>query len=496
MLIYGDVWLGGCILYLQHSFQKVFFCLLCVAVALIIGILTAYNPIASVLFLLLLIGVCLFVYFFNNTHKLLSIWLPIMPITSVLSVSVAEKKVSLIDTATLFVGFVLLIRSSITRKSHENTLTKNSVSVLVSLFFIFLISFSLSLYGFYTYKDVVVTPVWLDNLNSILKNSLVTNVRLFIPFLTIFIMVRLVKTQEVLHKGLKLFFLSIVFSTLYGYYELIIKSLGLGFNMLLPGHSQSILYFDDKTRLSGMFGDPSYYAGYIVMSAFFCLFLKDLKVFPRLITYVVLLSQFVLLFFTYSTIGWLSLLTGIVVYFVKKGKLKHIFTLLVVSFILFGVLSLNPTFRTVLYKPFDSDNGSRSDRMITAITALNIFKDNPILGVGNGNYGLVYDKYRPIGSEEKEFQPIANNVYLDILSAYGIVGTFLFLWIAKSLWSCLRQIKRHDTHKVYYPFFIATTCSILVLFNAYPTYNFAFHWFFYGMILVTPKILKEASLYR
>ncbi len=174
-------------MYLQHSFQKVFFCLLCVAVALIIGILTAYNPIASVLFLLLLIGVCLFVYFFNNTHKLLSIWLPIMPITSVLSVSVAEKKVSLIDTATLFVGFVLLIRSSITRKSHENTLTKNSVSVLVSLFFIFLISFSLSLYGFYTYKDVVVTPVWLDNLNSILKNSLVTNVRLFIPFLTIFI---------------------------------------------------------------------------------------------------------------------------------------------------------------------------------------------------------------------------------------------------------------------------------------------------------------------
>ncbi len=37
-------------MYLQHSFQKVFFCLLCVAVALIIGILTAYNPIASVLF--------------------------------------------------------------------------------------------------------------------------------------------------------------------------------------------------------------------------------------------------------------------------------------------------------------------------------------------------------------------------------------------------------------------------------------------------------------
>ena len=66
-------------------------------------------------------------------------------------------------------------------------------------------------------------------------------------------------------------------------------------------------------------------------------------------------------------------------------------------------------------------------RMWMAQTALNEFAANPILGVGPGNYGFLYNEYKPAGTPRKPYLEKAHNAYLEILAETGIFGLAVFL---------------------------------------------------------------------
>lgn len=61
--------------------------------------------------------------------------------------------------------------------------------------------------------------------------------------------------------------------------------------------------------------------------------------------------------------------------------------------------------------------------------AWSMFKDNPLIGVGVGNYGNLYNDYRPPGTPELDFKVKTHNQYLKILSETGIFGFTVFLAI-------------------------------------------------------------------
>lgn len=67
-----------------------------------------------------------------------------------------------------------------------------------------------------------------------------------------------------------------------------------------------------------------------------------------------------------------------------------------------------------------------------------LIQDHPWLGVGPGNFGLVYPQYRLPAEYEHAMSP--HNVYLNIISGWGIpAGIVLFGWIA---WVMLRRLSR------------------------------------------------------
>lgn len=61
--------------------------------------------------------------------------------------------------------------------------------------------------------------------------------------------------------------------------------------------------------------------------------------------------------------------------------------------------------------------------------AINMFRANPVLGVGPGNYGFLYNEYKPSGTPQKPYQEKTHNAYLEILAETGILGMAAFLAI-------------------------------------------------------------------
>lgn len=83
------------------------------------------------------------------------------------------------------------------------------------------------------------------------------------------------------------------------------------------------------------------------------------------------------------------------------------------------------------------------DRFFMAQASWNIFKDHPLLGLGPGNLGRVYDLYRPIetGIGLDQVQQL-HNLPLQILSEIGLVGLMAYGWGLVCLIRCWRQLNR------------------------------------------------------
>ncbi len=73
--------------------------------------------------------------------------------------------------------------------------------------------------------------------------------------------------------------------------------------------------------------------------------------------------------------------------------------------------------------------------------AINMAEDKPILGVGLGNYEVLYDHYRLINWRE----PLghAHNYYLNILAETGILGFAAYLAFWLMIWRLTWQIRNH-----------------------------------------------------
>ncbi len=78
---------------------------------------------------------------------------------------------------------------------------------------------------------------------------------------------------------------------------------------------------------------------------------------------------------------------------------------------------------------FSLEYAANQERVNRVATAINMFKDNPIFGVGIRSYIFEYDKYKTIifPTIHSEFERMSShNQYLDILANRGIVGFILF----------------------------------------------------------------------
>lgn len=134
-------------------------------------------------------------------------------------------------------------------------------------------------------------------------------------------------------------------------------------------------------------------------------------------------------FLTFSRGLWLAMIPvfGVLLFILNRRFLliaAAVFALSVAS-----AVAISPALQARMASFTDMHHQSNSDRMIVWNANWEMFKDNPILGVGYEKNGppRVLSYYEKMGISTAAFASHAHNVYLNFLSGTGLPGFLLYL---------------------------------------------------------------------
>lgn len=257
-----------------------------------------------------------------------------------------------------------------------------------------------------------------------------------------------------------------------------------------------------NTRANGFFGNPMTLAGYLCLfiPILFVLFLERKRYdIWKWIIGISLSVCCVALLFNGTRGAWLAIATVIslllLYYLIQKEKMA--------VFILCGLLIVGVGLSQ--YQPFtnrvasitDTKNQSNAERFLIWNSALHMFEDHPVLGVGLGQYKDNYQK-KYISPEAKEPKlEHAHNNFMQMLAESGIVGFGGFVILISGLIGY--SFKRFLKNKNPYALMMCASTLALVL-QGLTEYNFGnsavmkCFWLLQGCLLVLSKTWKNKQV--
>ena len=257
-----------------------------------------------------------------------------------------------------------------------------------------------------------------------------------------------------------------------------------------------------NTRANGFFGSPMTLAGYLCLfiPILFVLFLERKRYdIWKWIIGISLSVCCVALLFNGTRGAWLAIATVIslllLYYLIQKEKMA--------VFILCGLLIVGVGLSQ--YQPFtnrvasitDTKNQSNAERFLIWNSALHMFEDHPVLGVGLGQYKDNYQK-KYISPEAKEPKlEHAHNNFMQMLAESGIVGFGGFVILISGLIGY--SFKRFFKNKNPYALMMCASTLALVL-QGLTEYNFGnsavmkCFWLLQGCLLVLSKTWKNKQV--
>ena len=227
-----------------------------------------------------------------------------------------------------------------------------------------------------------------------------------------------------------------------------------------------------KYRISGTLENPNNLGAFLVLGLFpiIMLMLKEKIKKIKLIYAVIILIVLFDVVTSYSR----NALIGVVIASVALAILynwKALIAVVGVGGLIFFIPQINFRFLTAL-------NGTvNSDRVKLWRTALEMFKEHPLTGVGNGNYITLYDNYVYRHPELRYMNYShfpSHNSYLKVLSELGIFGIIVFLALIASSLFKLKQCLNKITDSYYKAFFTGVLASAL----GFLVMNFSDNMFF------------------
>jgi len=161
---------------------------------------------------------------------------------------------------------------------------------------------------------------------------------------------------------------------------------------------------------------------------------------------------------SWSRGAWIGVAVGCVVAVVVQSRrafiLANVAALALIGVAFLGSLNLIPSFIADRFSGItdyigvfdvrgvkvDDANFAVVDRMAHWQAAVGMFAQNPVLGVGFGNYAPAYPLYNLPRWDEALGH--AHNYYLNIAAETGVLGllAYLFLW-ASALWQAWRAVR-------------------------------------------------------
>lgn len=277
--------------------------------------------------------------------------------------------------------------------------------------------------------------------------------------------VNVIKSRREMAILLSLIFAAAISESLLGFYQFVAKA---------GPESYAIGPF---LRAFGTFGQPNPYAGYLTTAALTAfgavlfslkaLFAKPggLQTGPRWLVFMgwaTFIACAAAIAMSFSRGAWLGLAVGIVVVTAMSSR-RALWIMLVALTILAIVLSLGlaqmlPAQITgriaeaaSYFGVFDvrevkltPQNWPLVERMAAWQAAWYMYEDNPLLGVGIGNYVEAYKDYYLPGWEEPKGH--AHNFYLNVLAEMGIVGLASYLLLLACFFVHAFRVLRRLSH--------------------------------------------------
>jgi O-antigen ligase len=205
--------------------------------------------------------------------------------------------------------------------------------------------------------------------------------------------------------------------------KMIILSLSVGAVLVSVGGLVDLFSGGSLRRLLTSFGVPIYGTYFLYTLPFligFMIFHPSLKL--KLISFAAAVLVFTAFIFHGSRGVWLGLIAGCIITIILCSKKRgYLFGLSLLVIVLIGSLNFTRG-RVKIYS-------SVKVRLQMAASAINIFKDYPVFGVGPGNYGGLMQDYYPDRAKGACRYLHAHNTYLETLAEMGILGLLSLLWI-------------------------------------------------------------------
>ncbi len=265
-------------------------------------------------------------------------------------------------------------------------------------------------------------------------------------------------TKEILYKIRKVFFLSFIVASIYGFLEILVVY--FGFNFLLPllkmfDYFPFLEVFVDygAIRISSICYEPPFFAIYLITISgwMFSYVLTEKSIFRFLPSIIVL----VLTYFTGSRTGlivvFIQFLVFVCILYKDIKYRKYIFNSIIVSLLIFSSLilingdkitkSISNKMDSLNFSHNLTNNISNQSRFGMQYAALQVFKENPIMGVGFGQQAYHSRLHYPGWSTKKNYEyamfyknsaepsfPPGYNLYTRLLEETGLIGFFIFLF--------------------------------------------------------------------
>lgn len=189
------------------------------------------------------------------------------------------------------------------------------------------------------------------------------------------------------------------------------------------------------SRAFSILGSPNAFAAYCVLFTPISLgFLMQPKLTKTQKTIFTSCFLFLLIgiLTTLTRAAWLAFIPALFLFGILAKQTKIVIPILIVLIAsIFLVAPIRQRFTNFFTEKYQekSEGGGRTYRWNLAIE---LFEDRPILGRGPGSFGGA------VAYRAQAFKGLyVDNYYLEILSNYGLVGIFLFLWI---LLECFRHL--------------------------------------------------------
>jgi hypothetical protein len=298
---------------------------------------------------------------------------------------------------------------------------------------------------------------WAGGLKSPLIYNLLVTIYLLMNIVTFWIAGKVIVSTKILEKSIEIVVLFSVFASFWG----IIMVMGHMTGWL----KEEILIVNLFPRLTGTATEPQVFGNFLLLG-----WPLSLVLLIKRSNWVNLLSVFILslsLIMTFSMGAWLGALGGLLLIGVLSYKglsVKLGISLIAILVLIIGCLTIfslvyppylanfdkytsklmvwNIKKEATIYKEsikgrnpeeYRGDIVNRFDDKLQRVwmgqAAINMFRAKPLLGVGPGNYGFLYNEYKPSGTPRKPYMEKTHNAYLEILAETGILGLTVFLAI-------------------------------------------------------------------